>query len=70
MAHEIFSHIIKLRKDLGTTFIIVEHRLDLTIKYVDYIYAMDEGKIICEGKPEEVTSDKRVIDSYLGDYIA
>ena len=70
LAHDMLSHIIELRKDLGTTFLIVEHRLDLTIKYMDYVYALDGGKIICEGKPKEVTSDERVIDSYLGDYFA
>src|SRR2546427_12973530 len=34
LAHEIFSRILKLRDELGLTFFIVEHRLDVALKYV------------------------------------
>ena len=66
LAHEIFSRILKLRDELGLTFFIVEHRLDIALKYVDEIYAMALGKLIASGMPDEVMNNKRVIEAYLG----
>ncbi len=66
LAHEIFSRILKLRDELGVTFLIVEHRLDIALSYVDTVTAMAFGKVIAAGVPETVIADKQVIDSYLG----
>ncbi|HDI46649.1 MAG TPA: ABC transporter ATP-binding protein [Candidatus Methanomethylia archaeon] len=67
LAHMIFNHILELRKQLGLTFLIVEHRLDIALKYVDYVYAMASGKVICKGEPKDVVNDPTVIRSYLGE---
>jgi branched-chain amino acid transport system ATP-binding protein len=66
LAHEIFSRILKLREELGITFFIVEHRLDIALKYVDSMFAMALGHVIASGAPDEVMNDKRVIEAYLG----
>ncbi len=66
LAHEVFSHLTEMRNRLGVTFLIIEHRLELVLPYVDHVYAMSTGKIISEGKPKKVLSDPAVIDSYLG----
>jgi branched-chain amino acid transport system ATP-binding protein len=66
LAHEIFSRILKLRDEFGLTFFIVEHRLDIALKYVDEIFAMALGKLIASGLPNEVMNNKRVIEAYLG----
>ncbi len=67
LAHEIFDHLIRLKKELGISFLIVEHRLDVALQYVDYVYAMHRGKIIAKGKPEEILEDPRVSEAYLGE---
>lgn len=66
LAHEIFARILKLRDELGVTFLVVEHRLDIALSYVDTVTAMAFGKVIAAGKPEVVIADKQVVDSYLG----
>jgi len=66
LAHQIFAHIKRLREELGITFLIVEHRLDIAMQYADYVYAMALGKIVSKGSPEEVVNDRKVVEAYLG----
>ena len=66
LAHEIFGRILKLRDELGVTFLIVEHRLDIALSYVDAVTAMALGKVVAAGKPELVMADPKVIEAYLG----
>ena len=65
LAHEIFSRILELKDKLGITFFIIEHRLEIALKYVDYVYVMDRGHLLTQGRPEEVIDDPRVIEAYL-----
>jgi len=66
LAHEIFGRILKLRDELGVTFLIVEHRLEIALSYVDAVTAMALGKVVAAGKPELVMTDPKVIEAYLG----
>ncbi|MEM2237234.1 MAG: ABC transporter ATP-binding protein [Candidatus Caldarchaeum sp.] len=66
LAHEVFTYLREVNKKLGITFLLIEHRLDLAIPYVDYVYAMHLGKVIAEGMPKEVLNNILVVESYLG----
>jgi branched-chain amino acid transport system ATP-binding protein len=66
LAHEIFVRILKLRDSLGLSFFIVEHRLDIAMRYVDETFAMALGQVIASGPPDGVLNDRKVIESYLG----
>jgi len=57
--------IFQLRDD-GMTFLIVDHNLGFICRICDYIYAMADGQVICEGEPDHVINDKAVIDCYIG----
>ncbi|RUM33820.1 MAG: ABC transporter ATP-binding protein [Archaeoglobus sp.] len=65
LAHEILNRITELKRR-GITFLIVEHRLDIALKYVDYVYAMANGKVIAEGSGEEVVNNPQVVEVYIG----
>ncbi len=67
LCHQIFSHVLRLRDDLGITFLVIEHRLEVAAQYADHVFAMDRGKLVTEGTAEEVFEDERVIKSYLGE---
>jgi len=67
LCHQIFKHVLRLRDELGITFLVIEHRLEVAAQYADHVFAMDRGKLVCEGTAEEVFADKRVITSYLGE---
>ena len=66
LAHEILAHIVGLRKDLGIAFLLIEHRLDIALQYVDYAFVMSRGRVISEGKVSDVLADPNVITAYLG----
>lgn len=66
LAESILDRITELKK-MGYTFLIVEHRLDLVLPYVDYIYVMANGEVIAEGIESEIMNNKEVIEVYLGD---
>src|SRR5438094_5327691 len=53
-AEEIMSAVDDLRKENGITVIVVEHRLDLVGRYAERIVVMDHGRIVADGKVEDV----------------
>ncbi len=65
LAHKILYTIRRLIENKKITFLIIEHRLDIALRYVDHVYAMSRGRVISEGKPEQVVKDPLVIESYL-----
>ncbi len=66
MARELFTYVKKLRDEHNLTFFIIEHRLEILMEYVDYVYVLHNGKLLSEGKPQEVISDPKVIEAYIG----
>lgn len=67
LAYGIFRKIEEIRRAYGTTFFVIEHRVETLFSYADWVYVMSNGSIIYSGKPSGVTSDSSVQKAYLGD---
>ena len=67
LAREIFDGIVGLQRDLGLTFVVIEHRLDVLFDYVERVLVMHQGKVIFDGGPKDAAKDPAVVDSYLGE---
>jgi ABC-type branched-subunit amino acid transport system ATPase component/branched-subunit amino acid ABC-type transport system permease component len=64
---EAFGPLLRsIRDELGLSVLIVEHDMPLLMGLCDWVYAMDQGRVISEGTPAEVRADPAVIVSYLG----
>jgi branched-chain amino acid transport system ATP-binding protein len=65
LAQDIFQSISNEREQRGTTFFIIEHRLEVLFKHVDTLFAMHQGRIIAQGRPESIVKDQKLVDAYL-----
>jgi branched-chain amino acid transport system ATP-binding protein len=48
------------------TFVVIEHNMEFVMSLCTRILVLAEGRIIAEGKPEEIRSNREVIEAYLG----
>ena len=65
-ASEFMELMNKLCRENGISIIIVEHRLDLVLKYADRLIILSNGKIVSNDKPENVFNYKKLIIPELG----
>jgi neutral amino acid transport system ATP-binding protein len=57
---------IKELNAVGKTFLVVEHNMDFVMGLCHSITVLDSGTVVATGPPEEIRSNPRVLDAYLG----
>ena len=60
--------ILEAIRQTGVTIILIEHVMKVMREAVDHILVLDEGKTIASGPPDEIMSNSRVVECYLGEY--
>jgi len=63
---KLVENIRSLCKEKGITFLIIEHDMDLVMSLCNPVIVMSEGRKLSEGTPEEIKTDQRVLEAYLG----
>ena len=66
LLRDIGDAIIKLNREQGYTFCMIEHDMDFIRRLCDPVICMAEGAILAEGTAEEVQNNEEVIEAYLG----
>ena len=64
--HEMTELIGKLRSEGGHTILVIEHDMHVVEGISDRVIALDHGEKIAEGSFDEVATNERVIEAYLG----
>jgi branched-chain amino acid transport system ATP-binding protein len=63
---KLVSGIMRELRDHGKTIVLIEHDMALIRELCDHVIVMDAGKLLAEGAPTDVLSNKAVIEAYLG----
>lgn len=63
---ELMTNIIRIRDSFHIAIMLIEHDMRLVMNICEGICVLDHGKVIAKGSPEEIKSNQKVIEAYLG----
>lgn len=66
LLNTIVDAILRLNRERGYTFVIIEHDMDFIGRLCDPVICMAEGKVLTQGSLAEIKANEAVIEAYLG----
>jgi branched-chain amino acid transport system ATP-binding protein len=66
MVQDIFNTILRINREWGTTFLLVEQNAALALEVASYAYVLESGRVALEGDPKLLRTSESIRDAYLG----
>lgn len=63
---DLMGFIGNIKEEFDLTIFLIEHHMEVVMGICEKIFVLDHGIMIAEGNPQEIQSDQRVIEAYLG----
>ncbi|WP_293693152.1 ABC transporter ATP-binding protein [Streptococcus sp. UBA3373] len=63
---ELTELIRKIKDEFNITIMLIEHDMSLVMEVTERIYVLEYGRLIAQGTPDEIKTNQRVIEAYLG----
>jgi branched-chain amino acid transport system ATP-binding protein len=60
------QHTLERVRAGGTTILVIAHDVGFVMGLCDHVYVLAEGRLLAEGRPEEVQANPAVVEAYLG----
>ena len=58
--------LLAIQKKFNLTILMIEHHMDVVASLCDNVTVLNFGKTLCTGTPDEVKTNKLVVEAYLG----
>ena len=66
LINNLIERLKRVNVEIGITLFVIEHNMRVIMNLAEHIYCLAHGQLLAEGPPDEIRSDQRVIDAYLG----
>jgi branched-chain amino acid transport system ATP-binding protein len=66
LVEEIFEIVARLNKEAGVSFLVAEQNTNIALRYADYGYILENGRVVMDGAAEVLRSNEDVKEFYLG----
>ncbi len=70
LLQDLAANIERMNQELGYTFFVIEHNMDLIARLCDPVIVMAQGEVIAEGPMDEIRANPAIIEAYFGAPVA
>jgi branched-chain amino acid transport system ATP-binding protein len=66
LLQDLTDNILRMNRELGVTFLVIEHDMDMIAKLCDPVIVLAQGSVMVEGTIEDIQNNPKVIEAYFG----
>ncbi len=66
LINSLIDRLKRINSEIGITLFVIEHNMRVIMDLAEHIYCLAHGQLLADGPPDEIRTDQRVINAYLG----